>query len=211
VVFYFVLVSVISGFYHFNKIKKTKLKYFLFFLVYVLFFAEALGTYIGKHLNLPSFWVYNTYIIINFLFYFYLFSYLFHSKLKRKIMKICLYVFSLLYLYLVVSDLQSFFYDLNLIMFFSGSFALITTIIFYLIELLNKDSIIFDITKFLPFWISIGNLLFFIGIIPIMIMRNYLDYSGLYDVILRILNVILYGSFAIGFILADKKYLKNIK
>ena len=56
------------------------------------------------------------------------------------------------------------------------------------------------------FWISIGLLLFHIGSIPIFIAKQFLNYNATHNYILLGLNIIMYGSFIIGFILSDKKY-----
>lgn len=211
VVIYFIGISVLFGLINYHKVKKTKLKYFVFFLIYVFLFAEGLGAFVGLYLKKPSFSVYNTYTLINFTFYFYLFKYLFKNRRMKKLMQYFFYSFLLFSITIYLININAFIYDLNLVVIFTGSILLVITIILYLIEILNNNKLIFKIINFLPFWISIGNLLFFIGIVPIIIMRKYLNYSGLYDIILRSLNFVMYGCFTIGFILAEKKYLKNIK
>jgi hypothetical protein len=48
--------------------------------------------------------------------------------------------------------------------------------------------------------------LFHIGVIPIIISSEYLNFKGLYHTILTPLNIIMYGCFIIGLIKSDLKY-----
>ncbi|WP_144439123.1 hypothetical protein [Lutibacter profundi] len=60
--------------------------------------------------------------------------------------------------------------------------------------------------KLLLFWISIGLLLFYVGILPIIIMSSFLEYRGLFDYIILLLNIIMYGCFITGFLVSKKEY-----
>jgi len=83
---------------------------------------------------------------------------------------------------------------------------LIITVILFLIEIVNNERIIFYIKKSFAFWISVGSLLFFIGVIPIIIIASFLNFDGIFDSILAGLNFIMYGSIILGFLWSDKNY-----
>jgi len=86
----------------------------------------------------------------------------------------------------------------------AGIFIVISIIIL-LIELLNSDKIL-KINKLLLFWISIGVLLFYSGILPIYVVVDLLNYQGLFDYIILGLNIVMYGCFITGFIVSKKEY-----
>jgi len=86
-----------------------------------------------------------------------------------------------------------------------GSIFIIISAIFLFVELLNSDDILI-INKLLLFWVSIGVLLFYAGIVPIFVMADFLNYRGLFDYIILSLNIIMYSCFIIGFIFSKKEY-----
>lgn len=209
---YFVAIAALTGLLNYKKFKKSIFKFFILFLVYVLF-TDSLGFILNKlyvkhdHNELyNSFPVYNVYLIISFLFYFILYKNLIKKRNKKKIITILLFI----YLFLTIIDLLIFktsFVDgfiINNIIF--GSILLVITVILFMIEIINDERIVFNIKKSIVFWISVGVLLFHIGFIPIMISSKLLKYDGIYDNILLGLNVIMYGSFTIGFIKSDPKF-----
>ncbi|MDP3313891.1 hypothetical protein [Lutibacter sp.] len=60
----------------------------------------------------------------------------------------------------------------------------------------------------LLFWLSIGILIFYAGIVPIYVMIEFLNYKGIFKYILVALNVIMLSCFSIGFIVTKKEYNK---
>ncbi|WP_271767295.1 hypothetical protein [Aquimarina algiphila] len=90
--------------------------------------------------------------------------------------------------------------------FILGSFLLLITIIIYFTELLKTDQII-EITKDLLSWISGGLLMYYVGITPFRIVREY--YATQSDslvlfLITIILTIIMNTCFIIGFIISSK-------
>ena len=75
-----------------------------------------------------------------------------------------------------------------------------------MIEIINNESIIFNIEKSFIFWVSVGCLLFYVGVIPIMISSKQLFFKGIFEVILNILNGVAHSLFIVGYIWSDKKY-----
>ena len=87
-----------------------------------------------------------------------------------------------------------------------GSLGLLVLILFHFYQLLNSNEVLIIKHK-LSFWISTGLLLFYVGIIPLVLLTKTFAISTLSrNVILISLNIILYGCYIIGFIWTKKKY-----
>ncbi len=185
----------------YNKYKNTFLKYFLYFLFYE-FLTEMTSYYIGFILRKSTFSLLNIYILISSIFFLMLFRfYIKKYKVYINIMiivYIIFYICNVLFLQKTLHTFQSYSIILESI------FVVISSIILFF-ELLNSDDIL-KMNKLLLFWISIGLLLFYVGILPIIIMSSFLKYSGLFDYIILLLNIIMYGCFITGFVVSKKEY-----
>jgi len=201
---YIVALTTIFALFYYKKFKNTIYKFFVIYLIYALF-TDLLGFLIGNVYKMESFPIYNTYTIITFLFYFSFYKKLFKKERNVKIMT----WFLILYVLFTVFDiiiLKSHFLSFTPNNLVFGAILLIITQILFLMEIINDEKIVFNIKKSFIFWISIGVLLFYIGIIPIMVSADFLQFNGIFDTILLVINAIMYGCFIAGFILSDKKY-----
>lgn len=204
-----IIVTIIIALYNKKTYANTIYKYFFYFLIYTIL-TELAGYIVGHIIGIPyklkNHFVYNIYTIANFVFYFIFYKNLFRKKSNKKIVN----AFLILYLLFTIFDLiflkPPFLTGLISINFTVGSILLIVTIILFLFEIINNE-LVFNLKKSLIFWISIGVLLFFIGVLPIFIASEFLGFKGIYRQILYSLNVILYGCFSFGFILSERKYL----
>ncbi len=203
--FYIVSITAIISLIFYKKFKNTKYIYFIYYLLFT-FIIELLGFLLGSVFNLNMDYILNIYIVITFIFYFIFYR----SIFKNNIIKKTIFLFIILYLSFILFDLiilrTNFINQLFINNMVFGSILLLITLLLFLIEIINSKDIVFNIKKAFIFWISIGALLFYIGIIPIMISGYYLEFDGLFDTILTILNLIMYGCFTIGFIKSDPKY-----
>jgi len=86
-----------------------------------------------------------------------------------------------------------------------GSILITITVMIYLVELLQDDAVLY-LNRSMYFWISIGVLLFNIGFIPVFAIANYIKYSGVFNIITLLLNVLMVGCFITGFIVSKKEY-----
>lgn len=209
--FYIVSLATIISILYYKKFKSTIYKYFIIYL-YFTFIIEFLGTISAILYRKESLFVlntnpvYNIYIVVTFLFYLTFYKSLFRNNNNKKTINI----FLLLYLLFIPFDLfilkthfLNDFFANNLVF---GSTLLVITLILFLIEIINNEKIVFNIKKSFIFWISVGALLFYIGVIPIIISSEYLNFKGLYHTILTPLNIIMYGCFVVGFITSNPKY-----
>jgi hypothetical protein len=89
---------------------------------------------------------------------------------------------------------------------FAGVVFTVVAICFYFMTILKSDKIL-SFYKTLPFWITIGILFFNLVTMPIFIFAKQLSFSAsIYVYILVISNYVMYGCFAIGFIVSVKYY-----
>ena len=86
-----------------------------------------------------------------------------------------------------------------------GLFFVVLTIMLYYTELLKSDAIL-NIKYSLFFWISIGALIFNIGILPVFVIGELIDWQGVFKYIILGLNILLSLSFITGFLMSKKEY-----
>ncbi len=194
-------VTFFTGVLAYNKYKNSYLKYFLFFIFYV-FLTELFGYYTGFILRKSTFYIYNIYVFFSTIFYLTLFK--FYIKNNKFYINLMLIAFILFYFYNILFLQKTLQTSQTYSIILAGIFIVISIIIL-LIELLNSDKIL-KINKLLLFWISIGVLLFYSGILPIYVVVDLLNYQGLFDYIILGLNIVMYGCFITGFIVSKKEY-----
>lgn len=90
----------------------------------------------------------------------------------------------------------NFFENFSFNTFYVNILLLTFSIILFLYQTFNSDRI-FEIKNYLPFWISVGSLLFYIGIIPISYFRTTVSYD-IYFFFLFLLNLINNGVIVFG-------------
>jgi len=191
------------GIFHKDKIKGKK----IFFLLYFLLFSglvEVSGPLIIKFLHLKSFFVYNTYYLVSIIFYNYLFKSYLKSKNTKKLLNVITggYIMFIILNHFLRQDYYHTFQSYSII--YVGIFVIIS-VVSYFTESLNSDKVLY-VKNSLLFWISLGLLLYQIGIIPIYIFGETFSFSGIFDYIMLTLNFILYGCMIIGFIVSKRAH-----
>ncbi len=209
--FYITIASTLTAFLYKKKWENTKNQYFVYFLFFTflidkicylnrLFHVISID---GMNNNNPF---YNFYSVVTFLFFLIYYKFQFKKQYFKNTMNwfLGLFVIVAVYelFYLKTSLLNGFFMPTTIF----GSLLFIITLLLFLYEIIVNKHIIFNVEKSLIFWISIGCLLFYIGVIPIVISYKRLNVDGLFDIVLNILNSIAHLCFIIGFIFSDKKY-----
>jgi len=203
--FYIITLATFISLFFYKKLKNTKNIYFIYYLVFS-FITYLIGFIFKSVLEINDFPVYNTYVILSFLFYIYFYKKLFKNKRNKKIMNLFLILF-LVFTIVDILVLKTDYYNdfiINSTIFVA--LLLIITLILFLAEIINNERIIFFIKKSFIFWISAGSLLFFVGIIPIIVTASFLNFDGIFDTMLAGLNLVMYGSVILGFTFFDKKY-----
>lgn len=175
-------------------------KYFFYFLWFTAF-IDISGAAWGFLVSSNNYWIFNIFIFLSCLFYFYWY----YSILKKRLYKKIIVVFSMIFILYAIYNFINLSWDgYHVPTFIYGSIMITIISLFYFSELLNNDQIL-EVKYELRFWISIGLLLFNVGMVPYMIFsREYIN-ADLSNIILIFLNVVLYGSYSLGFIWCKKE------
>ena len=195
--------TVIVGFINMEKIKGKKIFLLLFFLLFSGL-VEVSGPLIVEFLGLKSFFVYNTYYLVSILFYNYLFKAYLKSKNIKKILN-GLTVGFIIFIILNHFLRQDYYHTFQSYSSMYAGLYVIIAVGAYYFESLNSDKVLYA-KKSVLFWVSLGLLLFQVGIIPVIIFGEFFNFSGLYHYILLTLNFILYGCMMIGFIVSERAH-----
>ena len=139
------------------------------------------------------------------------YSILFRIHLNNKVLRyiiILLIPFYLILFILNVIFIQGLTTSFHSYTFLLGSFFMVVYSCFFLYESILPESINVRLSRQPFFWITIGLLIFYLGSVIINALVEYLTKSDfqkqgiiIYQNITNSLNVILYGSFSIAFIL----------
>ena len=86
-----------------------------------------------------------------------------------------------------------------------GQFFIVVTIMIYFVEVL-KSEVILNIQKSLIFWISLGALIFNIGLLPVFVIGELIDWQGVFKYIVLIMNILMAASFITGFVVSKKEF-----
>ena len=223
------LLAAIAGTYYIRKNQDTLLinKYLVYFLWYT-FISEVIASYgviayfsnygyfgfIKDTIFERTFWLYNIYLLLFYSFFIYYFNELLVSNSLKKVIKIVLFVLLIVgVIHLIYDNLL--FKDNSLYIIIVGSFFLLLTIIVFYFSLLKSDRIL-NLRKYLPIYVSLGILVFSFCIIPLDIFSNYFNtkndiYIKLRINILLFINIFMYSTFIIGFLVCAKNKTKTEK
>ncbi len=207
--------SLIVAIIRYRKYYGTPLKYFPIFLLYT-FINETLGGIIRLNqnfsLHFSEFYIDNNWLIFNIynvavhLYLFYIFSnFINNHKYKKLIRQGAL-------IYIFVSLINPFFEDYMLhpqtYAYLIGGVTIIISVILYIKNYKAESHSIFDSRDILS-WIGVGLLIFYLGYLPIKIIRNYNILNNLIEpshirTIHYGLIIIMYTFITIGFVRMKK-------
>ncbi len=199
-------------------IKTNKVGIYTKYFVYILFFiafTEVIGTYntiadtsgsnvLKGTVFENNYWIHNAQLIITFTFYVSFFRNLLKNKKQKKIIG----VLCVLYVLATVSNLvfsDIYFESISKFTYVTGSVFLFLTILIYYFNLLTSDYIL-QFKKSLPFYFSVGLLLYHLCVTPLFIYNGYYtrtvseSFVKVYFYTLITMNIIMYTIFIIGFI-----------
>ena len=196
------LAAAIVGMWNYKKLVLPREKYFLL-LLWFTFLVELTHLLLKDIFAIESSLGHALYSIISFLFYFYWYYHVFEGRFS----KIITLTFTIAFL--VMTGLAYLFPDEmggKGYAFVTGAISLLVLTFFHFYQLLKSDEVL--VVKYkLSFWVSTALLLFYMGILPLILLAEYLDVKGAsYTIILICLNLILYGCYIIGFIWTKKMY-----
>ena len=196
------LIAAIVGVWNYNKLTLPREKYFIL-LLWFTFVVELLRLLLNDLFSIDFTLGHEIYSIISFLFYFYWY----YNVLERRFSKIVTITFTIAFL---VTTGLAYLFPVELggkgYAFVTGATGLLVLTFFHFYQLLKSDEVL--VVKYkLSFWVSTALLLFYMGILPLILLAGFLEIKGSnYTIILICLNLILYGCYIIGFLWMKKKY-----
>ena len=209
-----ILATIIGTIFYF-KYKKTAFKYMLFIL-WLIVIKETLG-YFHKELHLYyldengikyNLWMGNILTFILYPAYYVMYLKTIKTVKYKSVIKLFISVFVIIY---ITNWLffQNFLTDYPIYPRIIGSIFLTITVIFYFVELLRSDKII-SFHRLVPFWISVGLLIFYTSTIPFTVVQNtYMLASETavkkMFIIKLVLATAMYLIFTFGFIWSKKE------
>ena len=219
----FELLAALAGTYYLNKTKTRDigLKLFVYNLWFILL-IEIIGmyaawNYFDEYKTFPglkdsvltsNYWLFNSAKIIFLTVFFNVFI----SQISSFRLKNFLYGLTLFF---IISSLSNYIYSDIFFKGFSsyttisGSLILLICIGSFYYEMLLSDKIL-NFYKNLPFYISIGAMVWHLSITPIFIYNRYLtrtnpEFVNFHIDYLRYANIFMYSCFAIGFLICSPK------
>ncbi len=185
--------------------KNSYLKFLPLILLLTLV-AETMGMYINKVYGPPNIVIFNIYYFFYFSMFFYLFMKVIEEVKFKKYIKIGIGIFWVFYLRdLIFTDIFNESFTTSYI---AGAGILIFSITLYYISIL-QSSLVFVIKNDLLFWISVGLFLFYIGYLPIKILRSWFyNFNSFFEILQLIqfsLIIIMYLCFLMGFLWMKKR------
>ncbi|WP_126653049.1 hypothetical protein [Chryseobacterium aureum] len=171
------------------KYRKTGKENLFFIIGYLLFSLIDMFCYFYfRFTSMPTdiFYVIGFLMIVFFLYLLYYYQLLYVPLLKKiQIIILILFVLNIAVMFYTEDDLLHHF---SFNMLYADILLLLFSIILFLYQTFNSDKIL-GINNYLPFWISVALLIFFIGSIPILFFRTTVSES-IYFFILFMLNLI---------------------
>jgi len=190
----------------YRKIEKVN---FFFFAGYILLSLTDFFFYFYHRLT--SLFTERFYTVcITIVFFLYLLYYLklLYLPVLKKIQSGVLICFTLGIAVMFYND-KSLFEHFSFNMLYINILLLTFSIILFLYQTFNSDKI-FEIKNYLPFWISVGLLIFYIGIIPIFYFRTSVS-QDIYFFILFLLNLISNIIIAVGLFWTKQDKIKQVR
>jgi hypothetical protein len=196
------LLSLFISIIFYKRLKPRWLRLFTWFLLFSMLISIA-GYLYSFYVKKGNHFIFNIYLLVQFLFYFGIFYKTFQTK---KLKTITLFVSISFLIYLLISFIfLNGFHTFNSLGFTIGSVLTILFCLLYFGALFNADGFI-NYFKIPMFWIATGILFFFVGNFLYLsflnyILENNLDRGGnIYEYIIITLNLLLYCFFSIGFL-----------
>ncbi len=216
---FFEIIAFLTGIFYYQK-NKTKPTLYLVWFLGITVFSELFGWYAffvetgflhflkGTPFE-TNYWCGNIYSLISYLLYINYFKWYLSTKGSITIINWVSIVF------LVVSILEIIFSGGYFVKFMPisnilGTLFVFLSISFYYLELLKSDQIL-QVHKSLPFYVSVGALIFHLCTTPLFLYSSYLSNSidpgfvSLYKQIIFGSNYLLYSIYIAGFIICSRK------
>ena len=207
--FYFEIISFVLSLVFFKQLKNTSIELFVPFLFLTVVIEFVGWCYHYFEIANKNYWLFDFFTTIELIFYAYLFSLNFRTVLLKKLANTFIPILILfsIFNFTFLQGKEHF----NTYTLLFGSFFMVIFCCSYLYELIIIDSQQESLFFHPFFWICMGILLFYLGSVIINALFEYMFNNNLltadnnlYLLITRSLNIVLYSSFSISFIICNK-------
>ena len=216
---FFEILAFLTGIFYYQKNKTKPTLYLVWFLGITVFselfswYAYFVKTGFLSFLQETSFesnyWWANIYSIISYLFYINYFKWYLSTKKSIKILNFVLIIFFVVSILEIIFT-KEFFLKFLPISNILGTLFVFLSIAFYYLELLKSDQILL-VQKSLPFYVSVGALIFHLCTTPLFLYSSYYsnsidpDFVILYRRVIFGTNYLLYSIYIAGFLICLRK------
>ena len=205
--YYLEIITLIIGLIRYKEFRNFKFKFILFFLAYVVLNILLLEIFKAYLINVTVYHAINT--LIYFAFFLLWYNSLLTNTYRKRILNILLIIFIVFWIYdiFLLEGFQQIFMSYSFLL---GTFLLIIAVVFYFIEMLKRN-VVLNITRSPYFWVSFGVLVYCATYFAFYITSLILSTESpvILSVVLFLIHSILYGSFGIAFIRANRKKLEH--
>ncbi|MET3034711.1 hypothetical protein ABXT08_01295 [Chryseobacterium sp. NRRL B-14859] len=180
----------------YKRIGKENISFIIGYLLFSL--IDIFCYFYYKLTSLPTdvFYVIGFLMVVFFLYLLYYFQLLYIPILKKiQAVILALFVLNIMVMFYKEEDLLHHF---SFTMLYVDILLLMFSIILFLYQTFNSDKIL-GLNNYLPFWVSVALLIFFIGSIPILYFRMTIS-ENIYFFILFMLNLISNGILLLGLV-----------
>ncbi|WP_452227777.1 MULTISPECIES: hypothetical protein [unclassified Lacinutrix] len=212
------ILAAVTGLLLFKKFTNTAAKYFICFLVYVIFMVicgrytylipnDGVFSFLQNTLLERNYWWFTICWKIGAIVFFgWYYLQVLHNARSKRILKTSLSVFMLISVLIILFTLPDFFKKPIPIISIMGGIIILQCVCFYFIEILQNEKIL-TFYKSLTFYISVAILLFWLIKTPLVFYEQYYntkdtDYINLRSCINLLVILFMYGTFTIGLIVS---------
>lgn len=202
---YYIVLTIVLAFLFRKSYFHTPQRIF-FFVLLALGIVDFLGAYLGaankKNLLFINYNLGVMLHILGFIYYYYLIVN--DTDIRKKIAWISLiYIGLCLLSFLFYSGISSGFNTIN---YMTGSVFMTIVIIMFFQKILNTEFVL-SLRKFLWFWVSIGLIIFYVPVIPVMVSEtlNLEGFRGSINIIKLCLSITMYSVFLAGLMSTKKE------
>jgi len=218
----FELIAAIIGTIYISRYRVDRftryLVFFLWFTVFVEIIFGWLPTLIEEIIAFKflentifafNIWIYNIYDVISFTFYLLYFANLMESERHKNIGVKIVGVY-IIFCIMNLSFSGVFFDTNSTFNAVIGTLLLVLYIIYFYFQMLQSEKIL-EFYKTIPFYVSVGALVFHLIVNPIFIYEQYYsntvspEFVRIFLTILTIVNIFMYSCYTIGFLICYKK------
>ena len=209
------IIAAFSGFYYLSKNRNSKIRYFVYFLVFTIL-VEALGSYTHLYDKIEilstlkgtrfeqNYWLFNIFIVVSLIFYILFYRLVLTRHFHKKVLLYLLFTSLLVIPILTFIQREEFFSNNLSYNFIWTSLSVFICVCLYFYELLMSNKVL-KFYKSTLFYISIGLFLWWLVFPPVVFYFPFYNEDNkemisMKGIILITTNIYLYSCLTIGFL-----------